>query len=143
MLHLQNAIKSRKLGATRVARQRVARQRVPAIVCNCFLSIFCASFFPFFFPPSPTVPTLLYSPPSSDLKTPPFPRGNAIFRGWGCGEGFGGDRPAEKKKGISLKTHLFSRVLFSFFPPLLATPLPPLLLEPSRPFLPLEKCSVL
>ena len=43
---------------------------------------------------------------------------------------------------ISL-SDLFSRVLFSFLPPLVATPLPPLLLAPFRPFLPLEKCSVL
>ena len=43
-------------------------------------------------------------------------------------------------QGINL-TDLFSRVLFSFLPPLLATPVPPLCSAP--PFLPLEKCSVL
>ena len=38
---------------------------------------------------------------------------------------------------------LFSRVLFSFLPPLLATPLPPLFSAPFGPFLLLEKCPVL
>ena len=38
---------------------------------------------------------------------------------------------------------LFPRVLFSFLPPLLATPLSPLFSAPFRPFLPFEKCSVL
>ena len=44
---------------------------------------------------------------------------------------------------FELFTDLFSRVLFSFLPPLLATPLPLLFSAPFRPFLPLEKCSVL
>ena len=38
---------------------------------------------------------------------------------------------------------LFSRVLFSFLPPFLATPLPPLFSGPFRPFLPIERCSFL
>ena len=67
----------------------------------CFLSSFCASFFPSFFP-LPTVPFLPQSPPSSDLKTPPFPRGNAIFRGWGAARVLEGVTP-QKKEGISLK----------------------------------------
>ena len=45
--------------------------------------------------------------------------------------------------GVSRTGPLSSRVLFSFLPPLLATPLPPLFSAPFRPFLPLEKCSVL
>ena len=66
------------------------------------LSTFCASFFPSFFP-LPTVPFLPESPPpSSDLKTPPFPRGNAIFRGWGAARVLEGVTP-QKKEGISLK----------------------------------------
>ena len=64
------------------------------------LSTFCASFFPFFFP-LPTVPFLNPSP-SSDLKTPPFPRGNAIFRGWAAARVLEGVTP-QKKEGISLK----------------------------------------
>ena len=42
------------------------------------------------------------------------------------------------------KTDLFSRVLFSFLPPLLATPLPPLIWAPFSPFSPPRKvlCSV-
>ena len=43
----------------------------------------------------------------------------------------------------SFVSDLFSRVLFSFLAPLLATPLPPLFWAPFRPVLPLEKCSVL
>ena len=45
--------------------------------------------------------------------------------------------------GLETVSDLFSRVLFSFLPPLLATPLPPLFSAHFRPFLPLEKCSVL
>ena len=85
---------------------------------------FCASFFPSFFP-LPTVPFLPeFPPPSSDLKTPPFPRGNAIFRGWGAARLLEGVTPQKKKKGISLKNgarKLVSRSLLfgncSDFPP--------------------------
>ena len=38
---------------------------------------------------------------------------------------------------------LFSRILLSFLPPLLATSLPPFSRHTFRPLLPLEKCSVL
>ena len=56
-----------------------------------------------FFLPLPTVPFLPESPPpSSDLKTPPFPRGNAILRGWGAARVLEGVTP-QKKEGISLK----------------------------------------
>ena len=59
--------------------------------------------FSFFFSPSPLSPSFPNPPPSSDLKTPPFPRGNCNIQGVGCGEGFGGGHPTEKKKGISLR----------------------------------------
>ena len=44
---------------------------------------------------------------------------------------------------LSSFSDLFSRVLFSFLPFLLVTPLPLLVSAPFRPFLLLEKCSVL
>ena len=65
------------------------------------LSPFCASFF-LLFSPSPPSPSFLNPPPSSDLKTPPFPRGNTIFRGWGAARVLEGVTP-QKKEGISLK----------------------------------------
>ena len=71
------------------------------LVLNSCLSSFCASFFLSFFPLPPS-PSFLNPPPSSDLKTPPFPRGNAIFRGWGAARVLEGVTP-QKKEGISLK----------------------------------------
>ena len=63
------------------------------------LSTFCASFF-LLFSPSPPSPSFLNPSPSSDLKTPPFPRGNAIFRGWGAARVVEGVT-MQKKEGIS------------------------------------------
>ena len=40
--------------------------------------------------------------PSWDLETPPFPRGNATFRGWGAARGLEGS-PHRKKTQISFK----------------------------------------
>ena len=65
------------------------------------LSTFCASSFPSFFP-LPTSPSFLNPSPSSDLKTPSFPSGNLIFRGWGTARVLEGVNP-QKKEGISLK----------------------------------------
>ena len=44
---------------------------------------------------------------------------------------------------LRIKADLFSRILFSFLPTWMATPLPPLFSAPFRPFLHSEKCSVL
>ena len=65
-------------------------------------ALFARPFFLFFPPPHRPLPSWI-PPPSLDLKTPPFPRGNAIFyRGWGAARGLEGVTP-QKKEGISLK----------------------------------------
>ena len=62
-------------------------------------------------------------------------------RGRGGGEGPGGCLWGTESNSVKLPD-LFSRVLFSFWPPLLATALPHLFSPPFRPLLHLEKCSV-
>ena len=69
---------------------------------KCFTAHFLRVLFSFFFSPAPPSPSFLNPSPSSDLKTPPFPRENAIFRGWGAARVLEGVTP-QKKKGISLK----------------------------------------
>ena len=60
---------------------------------------------PFFllFSPSPPSPSFLNPSPSSDLKTPPFPRGIAIFRGWGAARVLGEVTPQKKRRNILKK----------------------------------------
>ena len=53
------------------------------------------------------------------------------------------DSKEPQEFGRQLVAELFSRVLFSFLSPSLATPLPPLFLVYFRLFLPLENYSVL
>ena len=89
----------RRFQAKSIGRQKIRRE-IRREICQK-LSTFCASFFPSFFPP-PHRPSFLHPSPSLDLKTPPFPRGNVIFRGWDAARVLEGVTP-QKKEGISLK----------------------------------------
>ena len=55
----------------------------------------------FFAPPQRPLPSWIPPLPGT-IKTLPFPRGNAIFRGWGAGRVLGGVT-TQKKEGVSLK----------------------------------------
>ena len=64
-------------------------------------TLFARPFFLLFFP-SPPSPSFPNPSPFWDLETPLFPRGNAIFRGWGAARVEEGVT-TQKKEGISLK----------------------------------------